>query len=291
MLLLVRQEWYKLWRRFSPYVIFLIIVLLVSLIVFGFKRHPPFEHRRHRMEQTGSLMVMGSPLNGLFICHFMLLSIAHTLPFLVPVVVGEILGGEGAAGTLRMILVRPRSRFTVWTAKWLTALLYTVAVCLFTMLVSLLIGLLVFGRGQLWPFEAMQDRKLVILSEQEGFAYLALAYLMLSVSVFITASLAMMLSSFMDSALVPGFTVLAVVFTLTIISALPFDWVETAKPWFFTTYLGDYKDAFPTEFDPQTLVLKLPLEQIWQSLRASLGFIGLFSGVGLWRFLTRDVTC
>ena len=288
---MLRWEWVKLYRRLTPYVVYAAIAALVGLVLLGFKLNPPewVSHRADR--QLQDFTVTGSPLNAALICEFILKSIAQLLPFLAPLVTGEILGSEGAAGTLRTILVRPRSRFAIWSSKWLTAALYTLSLSALTMLVAYVGGALLFGTGKLWEWQALTDGQVVILTQPEAMTWLLAAYGLLALAVFCSASLAFMLASFFDNGLAPGFAALGVTMTVWIGGSLPFEWLENAKPYLFTTQFFKATEIIPTKFDPNTMALLPPIAEIRTTVLICVAYITVFSLIGWWRFARRDVTC
>ena len=88
MILLVRQELCKLYRRYAPYVIYALIALLTVLVVIGFRT------RRHGSAPgpyMASVEVVGDPTNGLLICQMIAETVSVLLIYLGPVVVGELL--------------------------------------------------------------------------------------------------------------------------------------------------------------------------------------------------------
>lgn len=292
MILLVRQELAKLYRRLSPYVIYGAICALIALVVLNFKLNPPYFVSGERAGAAlPDFQVVGSPLNGLLICEFVFKSLAQLLPFLAPIVAGEVLGAEGAAGTLRTILVRPRSRTAIWTAKLIAVMLYTLSLSVVTMAFSLLAGWAVFGRGKLWEFQALMDHRVLVMTELEGLRYLALGYLMMAVAVFVTSALGFMAGSFFDNGLVPGFVALGIVLTVTIGGAMDFEWIERLRPYLFTTQIGEATRVIPVAFDPATQDLVLPEGVIGNLLRTCTAYSVTFCLLGWARFVRRDVTC
>lgn len=292
MILLVRQELSKLYRRYPPYVVYLVILFLVGLIVLGFHSEGGGRQVQRMLQRAGGGMeFVGDPRNGALICEIVLQSMARLLPYLALFVTGEILAGEGASGTLRTILVRPRSRWTIWWAKFITVWLYTLSLSVVMYVASFGLGTLVFGSGQLAEWTALDNQQLLILSSSEAMRYLALSYLLLAVAVMVTTTLAFALGSFFDSGLAPGATALGIVIAMQITAVLPFDWVETIRPYLFTSFLGDFSKAMPSSFDPVTMDLVLPVSELWHSVGGCAAYTASFGIIGLWRFLRRDVTC
>lgn len=291
MITLLRGEWVKLTRRFVPYLSYLAILFVLALMVYGFHRNGQMVRRMGRAS-SGEFQTVGDPMNAGMLCHFALESVALLLlPILIPAVIGMIIGSEGAEGTLRTMLVRPRTRASLFCAKWLISLGYTFSLCFFVFVTSYGLGRLFFGGGQVMNMAAVQSGKMIVMTEAEALRYFTLAFSMLTVTTFVLGSLALCLGCFVDSGLAPGFAALAIFLVVKIVEVLPFEWIEPYRPYLFTTYLGGYRDAFPRDFDPDTFALMLPTKEILTTLRACGIYIGLFSLLGLWRFCRRDVTC
>jgi len=64
-------------------------------------------------------------------------------------VTGDLLSGEAAMGTLRMLLTKPISRAQVVLSKLIAAAVYTFILVLWMGFLALVVGRLVFGEGDL----------------------------------------------------------------------------------------------------------------------------------------------
>ena len=106
MITLLRWEIHRLYRRFAPYLLYGASTLLIGLMTWGMAQ----DRKAFRPHAGGAVEIIGDLRNGLFECQAVSVTIAMLLLYLAPVVIGEILGGEGAAGTLRTMLVQPRAR-------------------------------------------------------------------------------------------------------------------------------------------------------------------------------------
>lgn len=96
------------------------------------------------------------------------------------------LAGEATAGTYRMILTRPVSRFSVVTAKFFAALIYVNALILWMSVLSLGLSVLFFGKGEL----LIIGSKITILQESDILWRFGLSYMYASLSMTTVASLA-----------------------------------------------------------------------------------------------------
>lgn len=282
---LLRWEWVKLSRRLPPWLPFAALALLIGLLTHGVSRH------HHARLDTGDLEVVGDVRNGLFMAFITARTVSLLVLYLAPVVVGELLGSEGAGGTLRFLLVRPLSRGKLWCAKVLTAAGYTVGLCGFTFAASLLAGTLCFGWGRLVLTPEHGGGKLLVLTPPEALGYLALSYALLALAVFVTGALALALAGWLDNALAPGFVALSVLITLQIVSGLDLPWLEQVNPYLFTNYLAQYQKVFPTDFHADSGALVFPGAALWPAVRVLGAWAGAFLVVSWRRFVTRDVTC
>ena len=289
MILLVRQELTKLYRRAAPWVIYALTGFLIVLFVLGVKAHHG-AMLKGELSNPGVEMV-GDPVNGLLICQGVAGTISILLLYYGLFVPGELVGGEAAGGTLRTILIRPQSRLRFWLAKYITAWLYALSLCAFAMLFSLLLGTVTFGWGQLDSVAAAVHGRVIVMSPPEALTYLSLSYAMLAVAIMAGGTLAFALGSWFESSLMPGSTALAVLITGQIVGALKYDWVEKIKPYLFTEYLSSYTKAFPTAFDPHTKALLFPGAELYPAMRVLGVTIAVFAALGLWRFMRKDVTC
>ncbi len=107
---LINIELYKIFKKWRTYTGFIAIVVLVSIVQLAMY----FQGQRSINYITGELrqsfVFVGNLLNGYFIAHMILNSLAILIPFLITLVAGDLLAGEATAGTYRMLITRPVSR-------------------------------------------------------------------------------------------------------------------------------------------------------------------------------------
>jgi ABC-2 type transport system permease protein len=109
----------------------------------------------------------------------------------------------------------------------------------FFVLLSLALGLLLFGTGVL--FHAGQT--LTILPASEAPFRLLLAALLAMWGMWTVASLAFLFSSLVDNALGPILATMAVLIVCYVVTGLPVDLFRSIKPYLFTTYLNVWQYA------------------------------------------------
>jgi ABC-2 type transport system permease protein len=78
-----------------------------------------------------------------------------------------------------------------------------------------------------------------------GFAYLSLS---------MVCTLAYTLSSLVENAIGPIIATLAIIIVFSILSVLPFEVLSSFKPYFFITYLDDWKLFFTDPVDYSTVI-------------------------------------
>jgi hypothetical protein len=142
---LTRWELWKLARRPSSYVGFVLCLVFAAVALIG------FEWSQHKGKKIGGLAIDPSQyLNGPFFANFVLnIGFFALLPLVAATVAGSQLAGEHKDGTLRALLVRPPSRTAVYVAKALASLIWLELMVVFLCALALLIGHVAYGGGSL----------------------------------------------------------------------------------------------------------------------------------------------
>jgi ABC-2 type transport system permease protein len=187
------------------------------------------------------------------------------VPFLISLVAGDQLAGEATSGTFRLILIRPVSRVRVLNIKYLATLFYTASLVVFIGVLSVGLGLLLFGSGDLLSID--RDT-IIILPETQIWMRFILAYALAIWSMWVVTSIAFLFSSFVENAIGPIIATMAVMVSLLIVANLPVQSFEPIKPFLFTTY----QDAWQRAFDD-------PLQ--WTTIGKSCAVLGSYS-IGCW---------
>ncbi|MCL4279518.1 MAG: ABC transporter permease, partial [Ignavibacteriaceae bacterium] len=149
MMTLVKIELLKIFRKWRTYIGFIAIGILVPLLHLAMylegQESIDFVTRNLR----DSFILVGNLLNGYWISYIILNALTIHIPFLITLVAGDLLAGEATAGTYRLLVIRPISRLQIVTSKFLASLIYTSVLILFLSFMSLVIGLIIFGSGEL----------------------------------------------------------------------------------------------------------------------------------------------
>jgi ABC-2 type transport system permease protein len=251
MLTLVRIELYKIFRKWRTYIGFIAIGLLVPLIQIAFMLEGENSLNFATRNLQQSFIFVGNLLNGYFISYFILGSLAVHIPFLVTLVAGDLLAGEATAGTYRLLITRPVSRFQIATSKFIAGIIYTTMLIFWLALISLGLGMLIFGIGELIVIGSSQ----VIIFPKEDIWWrflMAYGYAILSMSV--VASIAYFLSSLVENAIGPIITTMAIIIVFFVISAIDIDIFNAIQPYLFTDYMLSWRLFFDDPMDKAEIV-------------------------------------
>jgi ABC-2 type transport system permease protein len=276
MLPLIQIELSKIFRKWRTYIGFLALLLLVGIIqtVMFFEGQNYLDYLTKDLSQ--SFYFVGNLLNGYFVAHLILNYLTIHIPFLIVLVTGDLLAGESTAGTYRMLLTRPVSRFQLITAKFLSGIIYTILIVSWLAILSLGLGVLLFGTGELIVFKS----SIIVIAHDDllwRFIY-AFGFAMLSMSV--VASLGFFFSSLVENAIGPIISTMVVIIIFTILSSLDLDVLKNIRPYLFTNYILDWKLLFedPVDFHQLYKSVLILLEHI----------IGLY-GITLYLFYRKDI--
>lgn len=273
---LIYIELYKIFRKWRTYIGFIAIGVLVPLIHFSFYTSSG-EGSKMALRSLGeAFMFSGNLMNGYFVTYLILNSLFVHVPFLIVLVGGDLLAGEATGGTYRMLVIRPASRFQILTSKFLAGIIYTFSLILFLAIMSLGLGLLIFGSGVL----AVLSDKIIIFAENDILwrFFGAFSFAVLSMSVI--TSMAFFFSSLVENAIGPIVTTMAILIIFFILSVIPIDMLQGLKPYLFTTYLPGWLLFFNDPIDTANLA---------KSAAVLLGHIAVFYTAALIIFRRKDI--
>ncbi len=273
---LINIELYKIFKKWRTYIGFIAVTLLVLLIQLAISISGRDATRGLTGQLSDSFIMVGNLLNGYFISYLILNFVIVNVPFLIVLVAGDMLAGEATAGTYRILLTRPVSRFQVVLAKFLSSLIYSYLLILWLAVLSIVLGLILFGTGEL----IVLQNGLIIFAKDDIIWRFILAYIMAGLSMCTVAALAFFFSSLVENAIGPIVTALAIIIVFTIISAIPIDFFQTIKPYLFTNYMFSWRLFFDDT---------LNYVEIIKALTVLLGHIVVLFGVTAYIFEKKDV--
>jgi ABC-2 type transport system permease protein len=243
---LVRIELFKIFKKWRTYISFIAIGLLVAIIqvamYFEGQRSIDFMTR----DLKESFMFVGNLLNGFLISYFILNMLAVHIPFLITLVAGDLLAGEATAGTYRILITRPVSRMQIVTSKFIAGNIYSFLVIFWLGIVSLGIGAVLFGYGELI---VLSSDAITILDRADVFWRFILAYGFAALGMSVVCSLAFFFSSLVENAIGPIIATMAVIIIFIIISAIDIDIFRSIRPYLFTNYVLLWREFFNNPVD------------------------------------------
>jgi ABC-2 type transport system permease protein len=257
MLLILKHELIKTYFKWRTYIGFIAIAVLVPVVQAAFKLEGGTIVKRMTRGLDQDFLLIGNFFNGYFVTQLIMNSLWVHIPFLISLVAGDQLAGEATGGTFRLLLIRPASRTRILFAKYITTLFYSYTLVAFLALVSLGMGLALFGSGPL----IVPGKAFTIIPVGELMWRMCIAFGLAAFSMWCVASLAFLFSSLVENAIGPIIGTMTVIIIFLIISNIPVDLFKDLRPYFFTSYLNVWQKALE---DP------IP----WQTIRNHLAIIG-----------------
>lgn len=212
--------------------------------------------------------------NGLFVALAALtIEMGLFLPLAVSVIAGDSVAGEANTGTLRYLLTVPVSRTRLLAVKYAAVVVFCLAAVLLVAVVGLVIGLALFGGGDVTLLSGTQ----VGLAAGFGRVLLTVVYLALALAGL--AAIGLFLSTLTEQPIGAAIATLFTSFAMVILDSIPqVSWIH---PYLLTHYGTNFGELFR---DPIG----------WSSLGEG-AFVALVYVVGFWlaawaRFAGKDVT-
>ena len=279
MLTLIKNEIQKILGKKRSLIGFIAMGVLIPVIMIAFSYSEggfANELSKKAKGMGGGFLVVGSIVNGYFIAHMIMNFLWVHIPFLITLVAGDVVAGEGAAGTFRIYLIRPVSRFKILLSKLLAVYIYTAALIIFFGLLSVGLGVTWHGTGDLF---VLHDG-ILILGPETALIRFLLAYTLAIFIMFSVASLTYMFSSMVNNGIGPMVGAMAVIIISIAISNIPLDIFITVKPYLFTTYFDIWMKAF---YDP------VPWDAIFKGIGVLAIYIISFVSISFWIFTRKDI--
>lgn len=274
---LIRTELLKIAAKPRSYIGLAAITVIVALIhtamyldgmnYIGFITNPV---------QT-NFMLEGKILNGNLVCFIILQTLIIQIPLLVALVTGDLLSGESAMGTIRLLATRPVSRTRIVMAKFMAGSVYVLLLLIWLAFLSLGVGHILFGPGDLI---VLKSEELTIIQGSDTLwrfvASLGIAFL----SLVVVATFSMLLSCFADNSIGPIISTMAVIILFTIIGSMDLPLFDRIKPFLFTTHMVIWRNMFDQP---------LPMEMIMNSLLVLILHVILFLSLTWYFFKRKDI--
>ena len=272
-----QTELVKIFAKPRSYIGFVAIAIIVSLIHVAMY----VDGLNYISFITGPLEsafnIEGKILNGNLVCFIILQTLIIQIPLLVALVTGDLISGEAAMGTIRLLMTRPLSRTSVLFSKFFAGAVYVFILLVWLGLVSLGIGLLIFGPGDLI---VLKSETVTIIPADDTlwrfFAGLGIAF----ISLLVVASFSLLLSCYSENSIGPIISTMAVIILFTIVGSMDIPLFEKIKPFLFTTHMVIWRNMFDQELD---------YNLICNSMLMLVGHIALFLFIAWYSFRKKDI--
>lgn len=254
------------------------ITVLVGVILFALKSDGMsiISFVTSSFEQT--LSFEGNVLNGNLVAFIILQMLIVQIPLLIALVTGDLVSGEAAMGTIRMLLTQPISRTQLLLSKFIAGGIYTLLVIIWLGFMSVIMGKLLFGSGDLM---VLNSDGLVILQEADvNWRYLG-GFLVAFLALFTVSSLSICLSCFTDNSIGPIVTTMSIILLFTIIGTLDVHVFDSVRPFLLTTHMASWRSFFE---DP------LPIQDIKNSILILFIHNVLLISISIYVFNKKDIT-
>jgi ABC-2 type transport system permease protein len=254
------------------------LTLLIGVILFAMKADGGsfISFVTASFEQT--LSFNGNILNGNLIGFIILQMLIIHIPLLVALVTGDLISGEAAMGTVRMLASKPISRTNIVLSKFIAGAVYTLVLTIWLGFLALIVAKWIFGTGDLI---VLNSDGLVILQEQDIMWRYGLAFMVAFLSLLTISTLSICLSAFADNSIGPIVSTMAIIILFTIIGSLDVSVFDSIKPYLFTTHMASWRSFFE---DP------IPMSKIIQSVVILLAHNVILVGIAIVKFNKKDIT-
>ena len=238
---IVNIELYKIFRKPRTYIAFGAVAAIVGLIQLGFYADGDSYMQFGLQSFTDSFDIQGNIMNGYLMAYIILQLLLVHVPLLVALVAGDMISGEAAQGTLRVLLTKPIRRSTLILAKFTASGVYTIALLLWMAVWALGISMLVFGMDDMLILKS--DSATQIMASDVMWRYLA-AFVFAAIALLTVSALSFFLSLFAENSIGPIMATMSIIIVFTILNTLDLPIFSSLKPFLFTSHMLGWKGFF-----------------------------------------------
>ncbi|MBS4209285.1 ABC transporter permease [Bacillus sp. FJAT-50079] len=278
MLNLIQNEWIKIFKQIGTYIMIGLVVLLVigngaitkyldskaEPVDQDWKQELTISNQQHAanmetMPMTKEFFKQQIAINEYRIEHDLAPEYTTTVwtfiqdsasfisfaGLFVIIIAAGIVANEFTWGTVKVLLIKPFHRWKILMAKYTTVILFLLLVLGVLFVSAAAIGAILFGTGGEASNVHLAYVKGTVV-EQSLLLYLIKSYLLNSLSIFLLATMAFMISAvFRVSGLAIGISIFLLMMggTVTQLLAMKFDWAKYSL--FANTNLMQYADGSP----------------------------------------------
>lgn len=257
------NEIIKAFSKWRTYIGFGAIGAGVTLAMWGFSIGGSSIQRDMLRSLGDEFITTGNLANGMWASYLLMNTLFIHIPFLITLVAGDVVAGEGTAGTFRIYLTRPVSRTRVLTSKLLAAATYSAALVAWLGALSLGLGSWWLGVGDVFLID---QQGILILPWDLALARFALAYLFAFYTMLTVTALTFLFSVMVTNAIGPIVGTMAIIIVSGLLTIIQLD----AFAWF-------QKHLFTSHFMLWQYAFRDPIP--WDQVSTSLLNLGIYSAV------------
>jgi ABC-2 type transport system permease protein len=274
---LVRLELYKIVTKPRSFIGFAAITAVVFVIQFALyidgKSYWDF-----LVQSLDKIFdITGIVFNGNLVCFIILQTLLVQMPLMIALVTGDLVSGESATGTIRLIATKPVSRSMILWSKYIAGFIYTILIVVWLGIIGLGLSQVLFGRGDLI---VLKSDGLTVLRDADVMWRFYSAFFVALLSLTLVGTFSLMLSCFTDNSIGPIIITMAVIILFTIIGTIDIPFFDHLKPFLFTTHMIVWRNLFDNP---------VPMAQILQSVLILIGHIVAFMGISFYHFSQKDI--
>jgi ABC-2 type transport system permease protein len=274
---LIQLEIYKIITKPRSFIGFAAITSIVFIVQFALyiDGKTYWEFVTQSLEQT--FTIDGTIFNGNLVCFIILQMLLVQMPLMIALVTGDLISGESATGTIRLVATKPVSRAQILLAKYIAGAIYTLLVILWLGVIAYGLSMIIFGHGDLIVLKS--DGMVIIRDADVTWRFFA-AFFVAFLSLMVVATFSLMLSCFTDNSIGPIIITMAVIILFTIIGTIDIPLFDRIKPFLFTTHMIVWRNIFDNP---------IPKEQILQSVVILALHIAGFLGISFYHLTNKDI--
>jgi ABC-2 type transport system permease protein len=272
------NEFIKILAKPRSYIGVGALTLLIAIIIFAMKADGEsiVSFVTASFEQT--LSFNGHIVNGNLIAFIILQMLIVHIPLLVALITGDLISGEAAMGTIRMLATKPISRTQIVLSKFIAGAVYTLFLTIWLGFLALIVSRFIFGTGDLI---VLNSDGLVILQDADILWRFGLGFIVAYLALLTVSTLSICLSAFAENSIGPIVSTMAIIILFTIIGSLDVTVFDSIKPYLFTTHMASWRSFFE---DP------VPFSHIRQSIIVLVVHNVVLVAIALIKFNKKDIT-
>ena len=272
------NEFIKIIAKPRSYIGLGVLTALILVILFAMKAEGSsyISFVTSSFEQT--LSFNGNILNGNLIAFIILQMLIVHIPLLVALVTGDLISGEAAMGTIRMLATKPISRTNIVLSKFIAGAVYTLILTIWLAFLALVVVKWMFGSGDMI---VLNSSGLVILQETDIFWRYGCSFIVAYLALLTVSSLSICLSAFAENSIGPIVSTMGIIILFTIIGSLDVTVFDSIKKFLFTTHMASWRSFFE---DP------ISMKDIWQSISILIVHNIVLVSIAVIKFNKKDIT-